>query len=182
MSGLLPCLEAAYAAAMPSGTIFAVVGSWVAAGLAYFATQRATKKQLEDAFDARLTAEAVEHRQWLRERRADMYIEVMHVLADIRMIVELGTVSIHAIERLTAVSNENLLAAKMSAYASEPMLTAFKELSRLLEQVESGAGEMPDSVKRELTSVRKTLRDLIRAELGSPHLAALEATNRASRP
>jgi hypothetical protein len=158
------------------GTIFAVIAAVLSPVSAYIATQRATRRQLEDALDARLTAEASEHRQWLRDRRSDAYIELLHALADIRPVLE-GDYSASSLNRLAAVRDSNLIAVKLRAYASEPVIRAFNELAPLLALF----GEMGDGASKALSSdllgTIKTIRDLIRDEFRSPGTDLVRAGN-----
>jgi hypothetical protein len=61
--------------------IVAVTAAVLAPVLSYYGTQRATRQQLRDGLDARLDADAAEHRRWLRDRTADTYLDLMKAVA-----------------------------------------------------------------------------------------------------
>lgn len=59
-------------------TVIVAAGAAVlTAGLSYLGTQRATRRQLQDALAARLDADAAEHRRWLRDHAVAAYMDLL---------------------------------------------------------------------------------------------------------
>jgi hypothetical protein len=152
--------------------------------LAYSATQRATRKQLNDALTARLDADLAEHRRWLRDRTLDVYMQLLRferkstsLSNRVRVLVYEG-----AIEFRQEISNqfdnalEEMGPTFADAFASDSIVDLTSKLRAAVQDLWLAVDnpDKPDLIapSERLLKAGRELRTAIRHEIRSPVLGA----------